>query len=129
MTEEICDQYLRSQEIGTVGAIPPELGQCKELTDVQLHGTKLTHCPDTLLECAGIIGKITLPLDGGQCTHPPGLNAKSGPGPPGKMESFQTWLSASPKPKVEGGGGGGVKLTAEGSAAGRPLNANTQCAG
>ena len=87
---------------GLVGAIPPELGQCRELTDANLHGTKLTHCPDTLLECAGIIGKITLPLDDGQCTHPPGLNAKSSPEKK-EGESFQIWHSAPPKPKAGGG--------------------------
>jgi hypothetical protein len=46
---------------GLNGPIPDELGQCRQLTDVNLHGTKLTHCPDTLLQCVGIINKITPP--------------------------------------------------------------------
>eukprot|EP00729_Bicosta_minor_P008033 gene8033-25379_t len=103
---------------GLVGPIPDELGQCRALDTCQLHGTQLTYCPDTLLQCKNIIGKITLPLENGKCNNPLGLNAKRGPKDVGE---FKTWQVISPaaKPKEEGGGGGGGKLTAEGSAAGR----------
>ena len=52
------------------GAIPDEIGQCTGLVSLELHGTGITHCPDSLVQCRGIIGKVTLPLE--TCNNPPG---------------------------------------------------------
>jgi hypothetical protein len=106
---------------GVTGAIPRSLGQCKHLVELQLHGTALSHCPDELLQCAGLVakgGNVTLPLGNG-INHPVGLNAKG-------SGEVNFWVSSAESPSPVkgngtgnaffgqggGGGGGGARASA-----------------